>query len=74
MVLTKGSDRVELFNLGEDPYEKKDVAVERPEKVGELKRALAEVSGRDKDALAEPGKAAGETVKKKKRKQKEGEE
>ena len=33
-------EAVELFNLKDDPFEKKDQAVQRPEKVKELRERL----------------------------------
>jgi hypothetical protein len=37
----RGESSVELFNLRNDPYEKSNLAKERPEKVEELRQALA---------------------------------
>ena len=45
-------ERIELFNIAEDPNEKNDLAQANPEKVAELKQALAEESASDNDAVA----------------------
>ena len=42
----------ELFNLADDLSESKNLAAERPEKVAEMKQRLAEISRRDRDAVA----------------------
>ena len=42
----------ELFNLASDLSEAKNLAAEMPEKVAELKQRLAEISRRDRDAVA----------------------
>lgn len=42
----------ELFNLAADPGETKNLAREKPDVLADLKRRLAEVSARDKDAVA----------------------
>src|SRR5262245_32768126 len=44
--------QVELFNLAKDLGETKDLATELTEKVAEMKKRLAEVSARDRDAVA----------------------
>jgi len=43
--LANGAERVELFNLAADPYEKQNLAAERPEKADEL-RALRQAGRR----------------------------
>src|SRR5439155_9117985 len=42
----------ELFNLANDLSEAKNLAPQMPEKVGEMKQRLAEISRRDRDAVA----------------------
>jgi arylsulfatase A-like enzyme len=42
----------ELFNLASDLGESKNLAVQMPEKVAEMKQRLAEISRRDRDAVA----------------------
>lgn len=46
------ADRVELFDLGEDPFEKSDLAKEFPGRVATMQAALAEASKSDRDAVA----------------------
>lgn len=49
----KGDARkAELFNLAEDPNETTDLARQRPEKVAELQRLMAEIAKADRDAVA----------------------
>ncbi len=47
------SERVELYNLADDPYEEKDQAEDRPEEVARLKAKLEAVAASDRDAVAE---------------------
>lgn len=42
----------ELFHLATDPGETKNLAAEKPDVLAEMKRRLAEISARDKDAVA----------------------
>ena len=42
----------ELFNLKSDPAESRNLAMEKPDILAELKRELADVSSRDRDAIA----------------------
>ncbi len=42
----------ELFNLAQDPGETKNLAAEKPEILVQMKARLAEISARDRDALA----------------------
>jgi len=42
----------ELFNLATDPAESRNLAAERPDMLAEMKRRLAEISARDRDAIA----------------------
>lgn len=42
----------ELFNLASDPGETKNLAAEKPDVLAEMKKRLAEISARDKDAVA----------------------
>ncbi|KAF0178139.1 MAG: Sulfatase [Limisphaerales bacterium] len=49
---TKQPPAEELFNLATDPGETKNLAAEKPEVLADMKRRLAEVSARDKDAVA----------------------
>jgi len=44
-------EKVELFNVSEDPSETKDLAAEKPEKVTELKDLLAELRKGDLTTL-----------------------
>jgi arylsulfatase A-like enzyme len=44
--------QVELFNLATDLGEAKNLASELPDKVAEMKQRLAEISRRDRDAVA----------------------
>jgi arylsulfatase A-like enzyme len=56
--VTSGPESVELFNLGDDPYEKHDLAAARPEKVAELQArydALARQAVPPKSAPKAPG-------------------
>lgn len=47
-LLSAGEDRpAELYNLADDPYEKRELAAEAPDKAAELERRLAEVRERD---------------------------
>lgn len=46
------SERVELFNIAEDPNEKNDLADSMPEKVAAMKKELAAESAADNDAVA----------------------
>jgi arylsulfatase A-like enzyme len=53
LIVHRGSpERVELFDLGNDPNEKTDLAMTLPERVAELQTKLAEVSKADRDAVA----------------------
>jgi len=47
LIIQKG--RSELYNIASDPYEKKDVAVQFPERVKELKALLSKAALRDGD-------------------------
>jgi arylsulfatase A-like enzyme len=42
----------QLFNLAADPGETKNLAAEKPDVLAEMKRRLAAVAARDRDALA----------------------
>ena len=44
--------QIELFNLANDLGETKNLADAMPDKVAEMKRLLADVSARDRDAVA----------------------
>ncbi|MDX1565182.1 MAG: hypothetical protein R3236_07240, partial [Phycisphaeraceae bacterium] len=55
----KGRDRVELFNLEEDPNEKNDLSEMHPDRLGPLLKALAEQEARDNDALPNDPKPEG---------------
>jgi len=48
LIAPKKGDGVELFNLVADPYEKKDLVGEQPEKVRELKSLLASIAKDDR--------------------------
>ncbi len=52
IVFSGEKEKVELFNIAEDPNENNDLAQANPEKVAELKRLLAEESASDNDAVA----------------------
>ena len=54
----KGKGRSELFNLADDPGEKKDLAMDRPEKVKEL-REMYNALARQAVAPKSRPKAAG---------------
>ena len=45
-------ERIELYNIAEDPNEENDLAESNPEKVAALKRSLAKESASDNDAVA----------------------
>jgi arylsulfatase A-like enzyme len=47
IVSRRGKDRAELFNLADDPQEKKDLAGEKPAQVEALRKVLAEQSKGD---------------------------
>ena len=47
-----GAAKEELFNLASDPAESKNLAAENAAMLAEMKRRLAEVSARDRDAVA----------------------
>jgi hypothetical protein len=49
--------RAELFNIAEDPYEKKDVASEHPDKVKELRAAYDRLAAQAVPPKANPNKA-----------------
>lgn len=40
LIATPAQDRYELYDLGEDPAERHDLAAERPEELAEMKRLL----------------------------------
>lgn len=44
--------KVELYNLADDPGERKDLAAAMPRKLEELRRKLDEISAADRDAMA----------------------
>jgi arylsulfatase I/J len=44
--------KVELYDLSTDPYETKDLAGDKPEKVEQMQAAMDKVAQRDKDAVA----------------------
>jgi arylsulfatase A-like enzyme len=44
--------KMELYNLGDDPGEQKDLAAAMPRKLEELRRKLDEISAADRDAMA----------------------
>lgn len=46
------SRQVELFNLAADPAESKNLASEQPSKLAEMQQRLADISARDRDAVA----------------------
>jgi arylsulfatase A-like enzyme len=48
----KQSAKVQLFNLLEDPHETTDLADQRPDRLAELQRKLADVAKADRDAIA----------------------
>ena len=45
--------KIELYDLKEDPGEKQDLALERPEVVKRLRAELTEVSSSDRDSVVE---------------------
>ena len=45
-------DKIELFDIANDPSEKKDLAAQKPEKVAELQKALEAYAKADRDAVA----------------------
>ncbi len=47
----EGEEKAELFDLTEDPNEKKDLAAAQPEKVAELRNLLSQIARNDKDAM-----------------------
>jgi arylsulfatase A-like enzyme len=47
-----GARQVELFNLATDPAESKNLAEQQPEKLAEMQKRLADISARDRDAVA----------------------
>jgi len=53
-VVRKGKDRVELFNLVEDPYEKANLASKQPERVKELHAKLDEYAKQSVPPKARP--------------------
>lgn len=48
----KAAGSEELFNLATDPGETKNLAAEKPDVLADMKRRLAEISSRDRDAVA----------------------
>jgi arylsulfatase A-like enzyme len=48
IVTRRGKERTELFNLADDPAEKKDVAAEKPGQVEAMRKLLAEEEKRDR--------------------------
>ena len=44
--------QVELFNLANDPSESKNLAEQQPEKLAAMQQRLADISARDRDAVA----------------------
>lgn len=48
----KQSPAEELFNLASDPGETKNLAAEKPDVLADMKQRLADISARDKDAVA----------------------
>ena len=47
---TDSADHVELFNLADDPYERRDRAQEQPKRDARLLELLAEETSRDNDS------------------------
>jgi arylsulfatase A-like enzyme len=45
-------ERVELFNIANDPNEANDIAGSNPDRVAEMKRELAAAAAVDRDAVA----------------------
>ena len=58
LIVTAGNEKknkaqgIELFNLSNDLSESKNLAPSMPEKVAEMKQRLADISRRDRDAVA----------------------
>jgi arylsulfatase A-like enzyme len=53
LIVSRGPpEKVELFNLAEDPSEEREASAEHPEKVAELQKELQRVSASDRDAVA----------------------
>lgn len=50
-------DRIQLFNIAEDPYEKKDVAGEHSDKVKELRAAYDRLASQQVPPKAQPNKS-----------------
>ena len=48
LIVSKKADQIELYNLTADPYEKHNLAQRHPERVGDLRRLLAEVAANDR--------------------------
>ena len=46
-----GGDKIELFNLADDPYEKHDLAADNADRVARMQKLLAEQAARDNDAV-----------------------
>lgn len=47
LILDRRNDRVELFNLNDDPFEEKELADDRPEQVERLRERLEEIAQED---------------------------
>lgn len=48
----KGADKIELFNVADDPNETTELAAKQPERVEALRRRMAEIARADRDAVA----------------------
>lgn len=48
LIVNNKNNRAELFNLRDDPLEKRDLAGEAPDKLAALKKAMAQVAARDR--------------------------
>ena len=52
----KGEDKIELFDLAADPYEKNELSAEQSQRVATMLKALAAQEKQDNDALPTDGK------------------
>ena len=53
LIVAADGSRKELFDLASDPYEKKDLALDQPERVGELTAILERTQAKDRARLAD---------------------
>jgi arylsulfatase A-like enzyme len=51
LIVTRQSDKAELFNLAVDPFEKQDLATQQPERVQTLRTVLEKMAAADNDSL-----------------------